>query len=355
MRLALFDENKKLVAGPPGFPERGYRLRPIDVEGRTVGWLGLMPVKQRSHPMELAFIQEQTRALWLAGFCVFLLAGLISFFLSKHLLAPIKKLTRASEELASLNFSTHIDVRTGDELGQLANSFNSMAQALEENEIQRKQWTSDVAHELRTPLAILRGEIEAMQDGIREMSPERLGSLLDETNRIGKLVDDLHLLFEADSESLVRERRPINPLEILGDVITRFHTRLAQADIQVEANSIAGQEVVISGDQDRLRQLFSNIIENTIRYTDSPGILRINHYCSLQNLTLVFEDSPPGVPTEALERIFDRLYRLDKSRSRTLGGGGSRPFNMQGNCEGAWRIDSGGTFLFGRFADIHRI
>ncbi len=322
LRLALFDENKKFLVGPPGIPVRSYLLRPIDAGGRTVGWLGLMPMKQWSHPLELAFVEEQTRALWIAGFSVFALAGLISFFLSKHFLAPIKKLTQATEELSALNFGTQIDVRTSDELGQLANTFNSMAQALEKHEQLRKQWTSDVAHELRTPLAILRGEIEAMQDGVRKISAESLNSLHDETERIGKLVDDLHLLFVADSKNLVREKRPVKPLVILQDVISTFETRLSQAGIQVEGNFMRGQSIVIDGDEDRLRQLFANLIENTIRYTNPPGVLRINHYCSLQNLTLVFEDSSPGVPSEALERVFDRLYRLDKSRSRALGGSG---------------------------------
>jgi two-component system sensor histidine kinase BaeS len=281
-----------------------------------------MPLKHGSHPLELAFLEEQTRAICLAGFCVFALAGLISFFLSKHFLAPIKKLTQAARELSSLNFGTQIDVRTSDELGQLANTFNSMAQALEKNEILRKQWTSDVAHELRTPLAVLRGEIEAMQDGVREISSERLGSLHDETDRIGKLVDDLHLLFVADSKNLVQQKHPVKPLAILRDVIGTFETRLTQAGIQLEAHSIEDQSAVITGDEDRLRQLFANLIENTIRYTNSPGVLRINHYCSLQKLTLVFEDSPPGVPSEALDRVFDRLYRVDKSRSWALGGSG---------------------------------
>ncbi|MBI4962109.1 MAG: HAMP domain-containing protein [Desulfomonile tiedjei] len=321
-RLALFDENKKLVAGLPGLPVRGYVLRPINISGNDIGWLGLMPLRHGSHPLELAFVQEQTRAILLAGFCVFALAGLISFFLSRHFLSPIKKLTEAAKELSSLHFGTQIDVRTSDELGELANAFNSMAQALEKNETLRKQWTSDVAHELRTPLAILRGEIEAMQDGVREINGERLGSLHDETNRIGKLVDDLHVLFVADSENLVQKKHPVKPLDILREVIGSFETRLTQAGIQLEDHSIEDQSAVIMGDEDRLGQLFANLIENTIRYTDSPGVLRISHYCSLQKLTLVFEDSPPGVPPEALERVFDRLYRVDKSRSRALGGSG---------------------------------
>ncbi|MFA6222604.1 MAG: ATP-binding protein [Desulfomonilaceae bacterium] len=321
-RLALLDENKQLVIGAPGLPIRSYTLRPIDANGRTVGWLGLMPLKHGSHPLELAFLQEQTRAIFLAGLCVFVLAALISYFLSKHLVAPIQQLTQATKDLGSLNFGTQIDVRTGDELGQLADTFNSMAQALETNETVRKQWIADVAHELRTPLAILRGEIEAMQDGVREVSPERLSSLHDETNRIGKLVDDLHLLFVADSKNLVQKKLPVKPVVLLQDVIATFETLLTQACIQLEASSIGDEGSVILGDEDRLRQLFANLIENSVRYTDSPGVLRINHYRSLQKLTLVFEDSSPGVPSEALDRVFDRLYRVDKSRSRALGGSG---------------------------------
>jgi two-component system sensor histidine kinase BaeS len=321
-RLALFDENKQLVAGPPGFPVGGYVFRPISVSGQTVGWLGLMPLKHGSHPLELAFIREQTRTMLLAGLCVFVLAGLTSFFLSRHLLSPIKKLTEAAGELSALRFGTEIEVHTRDELGQLASAFNSMAHALEKNEMLRKQWTSDVAHELRTPLAILRGEIEAIQDGVREISPERLISLHDETNRIGKLVDDLHVLFVADSENLLQQKHPLKPLKILQEALGTFETRLQQAGIQLEDHSVEDQSAEIIGDEDRIKQLFTNLIENTARYTDSPGLLRINSYCSLQKLTLVFEDSRPGVPTEALDRVFDRLYRVDKSRSRASGGSG---------------------------------
>jgi two-component system sensor histidine kinase BaeS len=321
-RLALFDESKQFVAGPQGLPVRGYVLRPIDVGGQTVGWLGLMPLRYGAHPLELAFVREQTRAIWLAAACVLVLAGFISFLLSKHLVAPIKKLTGAARELSSLHFGTRIDVRTSDEIGELAKAFNAMAQALEKNETLRKQWTSDVAHELRTPLAILRGEIEAMQDGVREMNGDRLASLHEETNRIGKLVDDLHVLFTADSEALVRQKQPVMPLEILQEVMVAFETRLSQAGIQLEAGSLDDQTAVIMGDPDSLRQLFANLLENAIRYTDSPGVLRINQYCSLGKLTLVFEDSPPEVPSEALDRVFDRLFRVDKSRSRALGGSG---------------------------------
>ena len=179
-----------------------------------------------------------------------------------------------------------------------------------------------MSHELRTPLAILRGEIEAMQDGVRDITPERLVSLHDEVNRLGKLVDDLHILFVADSENLLQQKQPVQPLHILQEVITTFETRLEQTGIQLQIHPVEGQRAIIMGSENRLGQLFANLIENSIRYTDCPGILRINHFCSRQDVTMVFEDSSPGVPSEALDRIFDRLYRVDKSRSRALGGSG---------------------------------
>jgi two-component system sensor histidine kinase BaeS len=321
LRLALLDENKQVVTGPPALLP-GYKLRPIKVDDRAVGWLGLMPVKQRSHPLELGFLNQQTRAILFSGLCALAFAGVASFFLARHFLAPIKKLTQGTKDLSALDFGSKIDVQTTDELGELAEAFNSMAKALGDNERTRRQWIADVAHELRTPLAILRGEIEAMQDGVRELTPERLTSLHDEANRMGKLVDDLHLLFIADSANLVQKKRPVNILEVLRDVLDSFETKLDQAGIKVEMNAVEDHRAIIPGDYDRLAQLFSNLIENAIRYTDSPGILRINHYCSLKQITLVFEDSAPGVPSEALDRVFDRLYRVDKSRSRALGGSG---------------------------------
>lgn len=319
--MTLFSSDKEPVVGP-GIAVHGHTLRPITVEGKTVGWLGLISLDHLRHPLNVDFLKQQTKAMYLAGLGVFILAGVVSFLLSRHLLAPIQKLAQGTKDLTSFRFDTRIDVRTRDELGQLAIDFNAMAQTLKKYEEMRQQWISDIAHELRTPLAILRGEIEAVQDGIRDIKPETLDSLHSEVTRIGKLVEDLHLLSVLDSQKLVRRRDPVKPLSILRDTVLAFRTRLEGAGIEVRANLLEDDRAVIAGDADRLAQLFSNLIENTIRYTDSPGMLRLSYDFSHGTLTLVFEDSPPGVPADCLGRLFDRLYRLDKSRSRALGGSG---------------------------------
>jgi two-component system sensor histidine kinase BaeS len=320
-RLTVFDTAKNPVVGLARTSEN-HAFRPIVVNGKTVGWLRLFTPVHMAHPLDAAFVWRQTKTMLLAVVGVLLLAVFISFKLSRHLLAPIRKLTQGTEDIRSFKFDTHIDVSTNDELGQLARDFNAMAETLKKSEDMRQKWISDIAHELRTPLAILQGEIEAMQDGVREVTTERLSSLGTEVSRIGKLVNDLHVLSIADSQSLVQQKEPIEPLKILNGVVRSFDTRLEQAGIKVQSAISNNDRCIVEGDEPRLAQLFSNLIENTIRYTDNPGILRISYFCSTDTLSIVVEDSHPGIPAEAVGQLFERLYRVDKSRSRALGGSG---------------------------------
>ncbi len=320
-RLTLFDSNRKPVVGH-GVSSVGHRLRPLLVDGKTVGWLGLVPVDHISHPLNADFLRQQARAFYIASLAVFLAAVAVAFLLSRHLLAPIRKLALATKDLASFRFDTRIDVQTKDELGQLASDFNAMTAKLKKYEHMREQWISDISHELRTPLAILKGEIEALQDGIRQVTPARLGSLHSEVTRMGKLVEDLHLLSRADSQNLMQRKQPVQIVQTLRNALFAFAHRLQQAGIELQVAVPEDDEITVAGDEDRLAQLFSNLIENTVRYTDWPGILRVSLYRLRDELTIVFEDTAPGVPEDALGRLFDRLYRVDKSRSRGLGGSG---------------------------------
>lgn len=320
-RLTLFDGDKRQVAGH-GVSTEGHKLRPLLVNGKTIGYLGIIPVDHLSHPLTANFLRQQARAFYLAGLAVFVVGVIIAFLLSRHLSAPIRKLALATRELASFRFDTRIDVYSKDELGQLAADFNTMTQRLKEYEHMREQWISDISHELRTPLAILKGEIEALQDGIRHITPERLNSLHAEVSRMAKLVDDLHVLSMADSQNLAQRKQPVPIAQTLRATLYAFAHRLEQAGIELEMNVSDGDETTVLGDEDRLAQLFSNLVENTIRYTDSPGTLRVSLIRSREVLTVVFEDTAPGAPADALGRLFDRLYRVDKSRSRILGGSG---------------------------------
>jgi two-component system, OmpR family, sensor histidine kinase BaeS len=322
--LVLFDADMQQVAGGPlrGAPD-SYTLQEIVVGGRTVGWLGLPKRERQLSPLDVSFLKEQSLAFYLIGGGILLMAAIVSFLLSKHFLAPVHRLAEGTRALAEFKFDTKIDVRTKDELGQLAADFNQMAHTLKKYEELRRQWISDISHELRTPLAILKGEIEALQDGVRQLNQTNLESLHAEVQRLSKLVENLHQLSLADSQSLLTKNDPVKPLEILAEMVAHFHTRLARKRIDTQLELHSSEPLIVKGDADRLAQLFSNLLENTVNHSDSPGRLKIYEHHTTDRLTVYFEDSGPGVPPDALERLFDRLYRVDKSRSRKMGTGGS--------------------------------
>ena len=183
--------------------------------------------------------------------------------------------------------------------------------------------TFAIAH--GTPIdedAYIFGEIEALNDGVREVNRDSLNSLLAEAGHLSKIVNDLHELSLADTGALAIKKAPVNPAVILKETLGHFRQGFAENQITIENNLKNQPPITVIGDADRLQQLFSNLLENTLRYADAPGILKIGQECTANRLILFFEDSGPGVPEDALDRLFDRLYRVDRSRSRTKGGSG---------------------------------
>jgi len=320
-RLTLFDAQRQPVAGPAVSTE-DLTLKEIKIDENIVGWLGLKREERLSHPLNLAFIRQQSNTFYTIGAIMLLLASVVAFFMSRHLLAPIQQLAAGTKALSSLRFNTRIDVQTGDELGQLASDFNIMSKTLERYERMQKQWISDISHELRTPLSILQGEIEAIQDGIREADRQGLESLHSEVQYLNRIVYNLHDLSMADAGTFPLNRQPVNPLKVLIETLNRFRNRFSQEQITVHEDLRTGQEIILQTDPTRMEQLFSNLFENVLRYADKPGIFKIRQVFSKVNLELYFEDSGPGVPAQALEYLFDRLYRVDLSRTRTQGGSG---------------------------------
>ena len=321
-RIALFDAEKQPINGPETASADSYQLMPIRAEGHVVGWLGARAHEPPAHPLDVEFLRVQARTFSSLGGVALLLAVLVTWALSRHLLAPVKELAKGTRALSSRRFDTRIEVQSGDELGLLASDFNDMAQALERYERMRRQWMADISHELRTPLAILRGEIEAMLDGVRDVSRDALESLHFEVLHVSRIVHDLHDLSLIESETFRSATTGVEPLEVLDETLRSFQIRFEQRGIDIEAGEHGGVPVSILGDADRLRQLFSNLLENTLRYAQSPGVLKVYHEITPGRLRLHFEDTGPGVPEESLHRLFDRLYRVDKARSRAEGGSG---------------------------------
>ncbi len=320
-KFFLMDDRHRPVIGMPRLKDP-QQLVAITVEDQVVGWLGLQKREHFRSGPPAALLERQTKQLYILGGLVIGLTALIAFLFSRHLIRPIQRLTWGTRELANREFTIRIKPTTGDELGQLAENFNEMAHTLEHYEKMRRQWLTDISHELRTPLAVLQGEIEAIQDGVRDPTPRNLASLHGEILRISKLVEDLHLLSLADSDSLLLNRRQIFPGQVLEKIAAGYENRLSQRRINIDLSLSNLKSIRIKADPDRLGQVFANILDNACKYVESPGVLKISGSTDDHLLTLMFTDSGPGVPEEALPRLFDRLYRVDASRDRNTGGSG---------------------------------
>ena len=320
-RILLMDANRHPVFGVPGSGKQDP-LVPIDVDGQIVGWLGINRHEPFNSGPPADLFNRQNQQLYLLGSVVIALTALIAFLFSRHLLSPIQRLIQGTRKLASRDFSVRITPTTGDELSQLAEHFNAMASTLEESEKMRRQWLTDISHELRTPLAVLRGEIEALQDGIRKPTPDNLASLHAEILRISRLVEDLHQLSMADSDKFQFNDDRISPFRILEMVVQGYQARFAQCGIDLDLRMDAIVDTTIKGDADRLAQVFTNLMDNGLKYIQSPGILEISGQVGEHELIFHFQDSGPGVPSDSLPRLFDRLYRVDPSRNRETGGSG---------------------------------
>jgi two-component system sensor histidine kinase BaeS len=319
--VLLMDADHRPIIGKPG-PDDQRQLIAIEMDGQIVGWLGLQKREPFKSGPPAVLLERQARQLFLLGGVVIGLTALIAFIFSRHLLRPIQRLTQGTRELAGRNFTVRIEASTGDELGQLAENFNTMARTIENFEKMRRQWLTDISHELRTPLSVLRGEIEALQDGVRDPTPQNLDSLHAEILRVSKLVDDLHLLSISDSDRLFLNIQRISPCSVLDTVIACYGARFIRRRIRIDLSLSGIREVRIRGDADRLGQVFTNLLDNACKYVQPPGVLKISGQTDERVLTLYFQDSGPGVPEESLSRLFERLYRVDSSRSRDTGGSG---------------------------------
>ena len=321
MNIFLLDAGKQPLFAPADIPGN-VNLKPLRHQDRVIGYVGFLPHRRLSDERQLRFMKEQRLALVLVGGVVLLLAAGFSFPLANRLVRPIKALAAASGRLSAGEFSTRIAVTSTDELGHLARDFNALALALEKNEQARRQWVADISHELRTPLAVLRGEIEALQDGIRQPTPDSINSLHGEVQRLGRLVNDLYQLSLSDLGALTYRKEEIDVARLLSEALASYSPELAAMEIALANDILPETTIKVFGDPERLRQLFANLFENSLKYTEPRGNLAVRLAGSDGQVTIDIEDSAPGVPESELVKLFDRLYRVDASRNRSAGGAG---------------------------------
>jgi histidine kinase len=268
-----------------------------------------------------AFRETLNRALLVAGLAAVAAAIGASFFVSARVLGPLRRLGQASRRLADGHYAERVSVETDDELSDLAGSFNDLASVLEATEQRRLALIADVAHELRTPIATLQGYLEGLLDGVVRPSEQTWVRLHDETGRLRRLVDDLQELSRAEAGQIALDPRPVQPAEVTRAAVERLAGEFVTKGLELTVELTPDLPAVLA-DPDRAVQVLSNLLTNALRYTPAPGSVEIGARQVHGSVEWTVRDSGPGIAQEHLPHIFERFYRVDKSRSRALGGSG---------------------------------
>ncbi|THD34991.1 two-component system sensor histidine kinase BaeS [Pantoea sp. R102] len=317
----IIDQQYKILSGPRSpVPPEGSRRNITTSNGKIVGWVIASPAERLTRSTDINFDHQQRQTSWLIVGLTTLLAALVTWLLARGLLAPVKRLVDGTHQLAAGKFTTRVEVGSSDEIGQLARDFNQLARSLEKNESNRRAFMADISHELRTPLAILRGELEAMQDGVRKLTPDAISSLQSEVALLTQLVEDLHQLSLSDAGALAYRKQPVDLVSLLEVVAGSFGERYRSRGLTLSL--MLPTQASSFGDPDRLMQLFTNLLENSLRYTDAGGTVQLSMQLSGEQWQLQFADSAPGVERQQQAQLFERFFRAESSRNRASGGSG---------------------------------
>ena len=317
----LLDKNKKILIGRAK-NLINIKFYEIVVKDEIVGFLGQFPQKKLADELDVLFVEQQSRAFMLSALMMVFICILVALPIAAHLVKPIRHLSRGTQRLITGRYKTVIPVTSNDELGQLSKNFNTLANTLKENEKARKQWIADISHELRTPLAILKGEIEAIQDGIRASTPQAIDSLHAEVEHLNHLINDLYELSMSDIGALNYQKSNIDVANVLQATLDSFQAEFENSGLTLIFNSKLKNSPRVLADATRLRQLFSNLLKNTLRYTDREGTLEVEISAKPDAIKIEFKDSAPGVSEIEMGKLFERLYRVESSRNRATGGAG---------------------------------
>lgn len=316
---------------------------PVTVNGQQVGTIMVSELPPQFNREETDFLQRTTEALLYAVAGSMVLALLIGLLLARTLIRPLQALTQAAQNITQGDLEQQVVVSSKDEIGQLASAFNQMSAEVARVNHLRRQMTADIAHDLRTPLTVIAGYVESMQDGVLQPTPERLAIIYAEIERLQALVGDLRMLSQMDAGELPLRSHPVAPGELLEQAAAPFRYRAEQQGIQLRVAVESGLPE-IRVDEDRMMQVFGNLINNAIRYTPSGGEIALTASAlttsavkaggaaafvdastgltSSRRVVLSVEDNGEGIEAEELPFIFDRFRRADKSRHSDSGESG---------------------------------
>jgi two-component system, OmpR family, sensor histidine kinase BaeS len=318
-RLLLFDGDRRQLIGRPETAAAAV-LKPIVVDGNTVGYLGYVPRPDIVASVERVYVERQHVAFGAIGIGMLAAALLLGAGLTYWLTRRIRVLARGTDALRRGDYDVRLNAHGHDELAQLAQDFNALAATLAASQQARQQWIADIAHELRTPISVLRAELESLEDGVRPLDRAAVASLSGEAARLSRLVEDLHTLSMSDLGVLRYHKEPIDLAETIVDVLDAQRRAVDTRGLQLRTQLQPG--MLVLADETRLEQVFANLLQNSLRYTDAPGTIAITLRRTADRVVVDWQDSPPGVAPEDLARLTDRLYRVESSRNRASGGSG---------------------------------
>lgn len=324
----LIDQNRAVVipAGDYGIDEivpagELSRETPIEIDGQVVGAALSTGKPIGLDPKEARYIARTDQALLLAAVISTLAALILGVVLARTLAHPLRELTAATHAMAKGQLGQQVPIRSRDELGELAASFNRMSTDLAKSNDLRRQMTADIAHELRTPLTVMAGYIEALRDGVLKPTPARFDAMNLEAQQLKRLVEDLRTLSLADAGELPLTRQATEPNVLLERVVTAFSHRAAQANIALRIAADA-RLPELHVDPERLVQVLENLVSNAIRHTGKGGEIVLAACAAEDHVQLSVQDNGRGIAPDVLPHVFDRFYRGDAARSEEGGESG---------------------------------
>lgn len=293
---------------------------PIEGNGNRLGTLLLGGIGSVLDPAEEEFLGSVSRSALIGGGIASGVALLLSFFLIAQVLSPLRLLSRATERIAHGDLPQRVTLKARDEFGRLGESFNRMVDNLRRSETIRQTMTADIAHELRTPVTIIQGSLEAVLDGVYQPTTETIAPIYEEILHLGGLIDDLRDLALAEAGELRLDKEPTDLVALVEQVTETVRASVEQVpDLHVEADSAL---LKLSVDPKRIHQVLSNLLSNALRVTPQDGEIRVELSRQGEEVELRVSDSGPGIAAEDLPHLFERFYRGDRARSRSAGGSG---------------------------------
>ncbi|MCP4422387.1 MAG: HAMP domain-containing histidine kinase [Chloroflexi bacterium] len=294
---------------------------PVELDGVRIGTIlptgDPPPLGER----EQRYLTRANQALLYGGLGATAVSLIVGIFLARSLTHPLRELKSGIRTLAKGNLPQQLPVRTQDELGELAAAFNQMSSDLEEANQLRRQLTADIAHDLRTPLTVIGGYIESMQDGVLQATPARLKTIQQEVEHLQHLVNDLQILARADAGELTLNLQQIVPHSLLERIVNTYQHQADQQQITLQLNA-ANNLPSINVDEERMAQLLGNLVSNALRHTPSGGTITLAATPITNHIQLTISDTGDGIPPEHLPHIFHRFYRADQSRGGESGESG---------------------------------